>query len=582
MLAPVRLLLQLVAIGFAGLLLGRCGVGLNPRIRAVKMEAAELGPKPRPAASPNASAGSGALTSQDVPDGQATPDSASVILDRMMNSIGDPDSFKRAERLLPLLDHMTAEDFRAITPEQFAALADSAVLDNGLQDQDFIAAFSDEYVRRWLQFDREGAVDSLLSRKHDYVSTGLWRVCPEAVLERYVANTPESKSIPDIDAAFESLAKRNGALARRFLNQIPDPDRRKELNIKVECGLAASDPMTAVMRARELGSRHIFDAALAAAKEMGSGVVRQVLELNAGKFRPNDSTFAYRYPDVNWESFWPELNSSMHLVDAHIFRSALQMDAAERVQLIERLQSSSSTISEEAIAEAVSAWAVTDPRAAADWSMARAKLDTPSADANRALQQAIRFWLVSDKDAALQWLANLPDSKLEHCLKIQMAEAFAGKIDFARIKELIPTQVELADREQIDTIASAYSERDPARTADWVMSLSPEGARLAAEGVIMRWTSRDPESAAQWLDRQPSGVRRDQFAAAFVDAVAQLDVETAEGWIETIETPRYRRLAIHRVFETMRKQDEAGALAWLHFWPDFNDRQRAALVRNFR
>ncbi len=49
--------------------------------------------------------------------------------------------------------------------------------------------------------------------------------------------------------AFRELAKTDVAAARRYAEKLAHPDERKKAEIQIACGIAASDPVSAVARA---------------------------------------------------------------------------------------------------------------------------------------------------------------------------------------------------------------------------------------------------------------------------------------------------------------------------------------------
>jgi hypothetical protein len=545
-----------------------------PGTQAVKIDAAE-GRKTDSLITPSTNpAGNAEPAAPDAADARAAS-----ILERMKAAESVRDPLEYAERLVPLLDEMTAEDFGTIGADRIMS-----ALYFGRYDYRMKEAVSLTWVRRWVELDRDGAAKSLLAPGHNELSETLARVYPEAVIERCLLRDSDLLNRDQCFAtAFQALAMRDTAFARRLLDRVTDPDMHRTAKTSIALGIAESDPVTAMVCAREVGGYRIFQAALASAKRMGPGVLRQVLELNAEKFPPEIMDLAFHYPDVDWDSYWPEQEFDVDNVDPVALRVALRMDAAERADLLERLQHSSGSMTNGAIAGVVAAWAARDPKAAANWAAARAKPEDADEDANSALNQAIQFWLVSDKAAALQWLSEQPDSELHRDLMMQAAERLSETLDLSQIKELVPSQLRDLDRGRINRIVQMEAEKDPKEVAAWLMSIPTEAVTNETTNFAMRlWTARDPKSAAEWLDALPTGRRRDQFVRGFANAVSVTDSEAADHWIETIQSPEIQRWAIRDLFNAIGGQDPDEAIDWINSRTDIDERYRGALIRSMK
>lgn len=564
---PVRLPLQLAAIGLAGFLLGRLFVNVPARTQAAQNSAGDR--RVEVAGAP--------LAHFNDSDVQSTPGQTAPIAQKLKSAAAEKDQFKRAEFLVAVLDTMTAEDFRALGIDGIV----SALEDPTSEYHSYLGTL-DPFVRRWLELDRDEAVRTILSTPEDPKWFVLAKVDPEAVIEHCLTDPSILGRSLYVRVAFESLAMRDTRAARRFLERVPDPKIRKEMEDRIARGIAASDPITAMARARELNSESVFVAAVDSARKMGPGVVRQVLEMNAGKFGMERHDLAFRYPDIDWDSMLSPVEFDQP-IEPNAFRVALRMDATERAAFLERLQSSSGATANATIAGVVAAWAAREPKAAADWAMTRAKQDDADDKANHAIREAIQFWVAGDKAGALQWLSDLPDSELQRDLRVQAAERLRWDEESSAIKGLVPVQLREGDSHRISEIESWNYRQNPEAIAEWLIGLSPAGVSNATANSVMRkWIEKDPDNAAQWAEELPRGQRRDQFVLGIVKAVSEKDSTAAADWIETIEAPDFRRWAIRAVFTAIQGRDKAEALAWIRSRSDLDPRYRDAIVRSAR
>jgi hypothetical protein len=92
----------------------------------------------------------------------------------------------------------------------------------------------------------------------------------------------------------------------------------------------------------------------------------------------------------------------------------------------------------------------------------------------------------------------------------------------------------------------------------------PESERAAPmENVIGSWASKDSESAATWLDKQPAGPSKDGALRSLSRKIAQEDPEAALTWVAGISDPKQRAQQTENIARDWIRQDPATAKAWI-------------------
>ena len=123
-------------------------------------------------------------------------------------------------------------------------------------DREYQDAFADALIERWFVVDPDGALPAIreLEKKLIRSPGSRWagsgeflnavaRVRPEVLLAALPEKASWERADLAIPAAFTSLAKRDPAAARGFLERVADPDQRKAAEVACAKGVAENDPL---------------------------------------------------------------------------------------------------------------------------------------------------------------------------------------------------------------------------------------------------------------------------------------------------------------------------------------------------
>lgn len=243
---------------------------------------------------------------------------------------------------------------------------------------------------------------------------------------------------------------------------------------------------------------------------------------------------------------------------------------------------------------AMQAWAESDPLSASQWA---ARLEN---EGQRTLgtQEVFRGWAGRDPAAAAAQLAYLPamTGDAGPCLILEVADMFAKKDLQSSIAWAASQQGQLRDY-AIGSVAGTWSEREPAKTAQWLAyAAEPEFFRRFGGVVVARWASADPvqaawwtlqvqnptnrqiavemaasfmahklePSAATWLQSIPDAGLRDVALRHYSESLVEKDPSSAAQWANTITSPEARQEALRRVFFEWGAHDPSAANSFLH------------------
>ncbi|HVU33664.1 MAG TPA: hypothetical protein VHE61_09535 [Opitutaceae bacterium] len=135
-----------------------------------------------------------------------------------------------------------------------------------------------------------------------------------------------------------------------------------------------------------------------------------------------------------------------------------------------------------------------------------------------------------------------------------------------------PTQTDV-----LETIAYAWSVKNPVNAAHWIASIPDAGLRdnLIATGAKALGTT-DPEVAIGWTTLLPPGDARNQAQLAIAETWAASDPSAAGRWVAGLGDSTARDAAVTTILSRWSVADPSAATAWLLSLPD-HTRQLARL-----
>ena len=539
----------------------------------------------------DAATGKAATPAAVAPATAATPpalppvDTSKPAAERLKDAVRGNSPLAAAPRALAVLDAMTAEDFHQLAAKPGSFYPPWV----GGADREFSRAFMDALVARWLAVDPPGAfaamqkLEAELKKRHlagngEFLAA-IARLRPELLLGGLAEKGSWDRFDQTIPAAFTTLASRDPAAARGYLDRVADPEQRKAAEVAIAQGIAKSDPVAAVGLARTLESEQVFQSAIAAAERIGPGVLRQVLTANERKFPIGfrAAELVLRYPDEDWSAFVGDAPEKSPGLTFETMREAQRHTPEERQRVLARLDEFPPAVRTKVATALVQAWTREDPRQATEWAFAHA---APGAAEDQALAWAFNAWSHADRTGAVEWWSRLPASALRDQLGGNLASALAFEEKFDEAIQFFQPKPGAESAELTANIARSGADHDPARVAQWLDSLPPGSDTTKAVGPLLeKWVPKDAAAAAKWVEAQPAGPRREAALQAYTRAAAASDPAAAAEWAAAIADPQMRARAAEYVFATMARSDPDAARAWLRALPGVDESWRERLIR---
>jgi hypothetical protein len=212
-------------------------------------------------------------------------------------------------------------------------------------------------------------------------------------------------------------------------------------------------------------------------------------------------------------------------------------------------------------------WAEKDPQAALLWAQGQApkpKEEGGERDGNWHLMG----WIQSVSKTNPEWASQIAQSEPRSEARGEMMDSLIsgfmnrdGKESTQRWTSSLPDGV---FKDGVTRrLASRLADNDPAKAAEWVLTL-PNGTKSGAfNEVIDEWADRDTNGAAEFLGRFAPSPETDDARMVVAREALRQDPESAMAWVGTISNQNYRSKALRDMFRDWRRRDEKAALGWL-------------------
>ncbi len=501
----------------------------------------------------------------------------------MKAALDGDDPFASARRTHVWIESLTLEDFRTLATDPNAFHAPYFAGFNN----EFSEAYFDALVTRWLTLDPDALgemkrISEALKKNNPHTNEDLIlaaaRMRPEEVLTKFDARAKPSGFAQSEWTALRALGRKDLRHAREVLAgmKIESAELRASAESAIIQGVAEVDPLLAVDLAKQSASAESsLYYAMEAAKRIGPGVVRKVVEGAQGKLDYQLSSLLLRYPDLAEYSG----NLKVGSLTEEIIRDAEQTTPEDRARIladVDKLPAGGRDVLCAALADA---WSREDPAAAAGWVLAHSNAADGPSTANLAAERVFLRWINNDMDAALAWWRTLPPSPMRDRIGAQASTYVAedGRLDEAL--RLFPT-TSIADRSATDHLAQILIARDPAVAARWMQNLPAEAVTdETVRELYAKWFPRDAKAVADWVESIPAGKVHDRAVKGLISKLAMDDPQAAVEWVTTVRDPKLRTQSAAEVFTPWMRENPEAAREWLRNFPDVDERWRAKALR---
>ena len=505
-------------------------------------------------------------------------------------ALKEKDVFRASRTALAWVETATVDDFRAFVkdPKKFPRMYFAGF------DDDFQKAFLDAFVERWLTLAPGyiALIEKNDSQFNELIHAAA-RAKPELVLAQLSAAGKSTPYDSVSNEAFESLGARDHRAARRVLETIRDPKKKRDFEFAIIRGLAKTDVFAAAALLPEpqpkdgkpdYAQSNTIPSIVEAAEDAGPGVLRQIFAAANGKFDGYSGLprLLLRYPDLAEDiaARGGEIPASKGAgLNGNLLRDAGQTLPDERAKILAKYEKLPPTGRDALCAALACEWARTEPRAAADWALAHAKADDSESPKNSAAQYVFLRWVSSDSRAAFEWWESLPPSPMRDMIGMEASTRYAEDGDFETAQKMFRPVAGKMHEQATSHLASLLAKRDPVSAAAWLASLPPGiPPEDAVAGVTARYFNRDPEGAARWLEALPAGFMRDQAHKQFAIKTAQFDPAGAAEFLGKISDPKIRTNAVQWIIYPWQAEDPVAAREWVLNQPWIDENFRATFL----
>ena len=337
-----------------------------------------------------------------------------------------------------------------------------------------------------------------------------------------------AKSLGLPEQALFAASGRNSAEAWREANNIGNLNQRMQAQMQIAMAWAQSDPMAALQATDDIDNQ-----------SMRTALQMQVLALIAA----SDSGAA-----LAWVEALPEGQRRDQLMTSLVQR--LMVEDPERAQsLITRLPE---TVRDQVELSMWTQRAAEDPEGAAAWAANRTDRD----GSVNASHQLLMMLSMAAPEAADRFLQALPASVRTNVepMYIQMIAASDPDKAAKRVEQITePEQRTEAARSLIMNWAS----QDPQTARQWIERQPAEATPALYHSLAIGWTQKDQSSAREFADSMDAGPDHDQFVVGMV-SFGQLKAEDADALIERIGDSQLREQTRSAQLQMRRAIDSSG------------------------
>ncbi len=194
-------------------------------------------------------------------------------------------------------------------------------------------------------------------------------------------------------------------------------------------------------------------------------------------------------------------------------------------------------------------------------------------------------WHQQDPETARAWVDTLPVnerfialgstlSSLSYSQPLEAAHLYDELLTERQNDESLPSRF----ASNASSIASSWSQHDPAAAAEWAVTLPDESQQANAfKNIASAWAKHDPTATSQWIDELPVGKARDEATSSFVQNISRIDPASAFEWADTINDDQSRYNSLRNTIDQWKRSDPEGALEAVH-GVELTEKQREQLL----
>lgn len=207
-------------------------------------------------------------------------------------------------------------------------------------------------------------------------------------------------------------------------------------------------------------------------------------------------------------------------------------------------------------------WAQEKPEVAAGWIMSQPE----SAHRTQSLGVMAAAWAERDLNGAVRWMTQLTSSGDKEGVMSQILyeAARSAPLDAMKLAVAMPTG---AGRDELLThLAVQWADQEPKAAAEWASQIQdPETRNKLLGSALVAWSEQDPSAAAHFaFNSFPADDPKDEAIVGMVQRWTQKDPETAAQWVQQFPQGHVRDAALENLVQIWTDQDATKAGEWIN------------------
>lgn len=104
---------------------------------------------------------------------------------------------------------------------------------------------------------------------------------------------------------------------------------------------------------------------------------------------------------------------------------------------------------------------------------------------------------------------------------------------------------------------------DTGKWLDWISTQTMDGTQSenVTRNLMREWTSKDYQSAGEWLARTPAGPVKESATISYLETVAPYEPDVAAQWAATLPAGK-QKSELNHIYEALKQKDQAAAEAF--------------------
>jgi hypothetical protein len=211
-------------------------------------------------------------------------------------------------------------------------------------------------------------------------------------------------------------------------------------------------------------------------------------------------------------------------------------------------------------------WTQEKPELAADFILRQPE----SAHRTQSLGVMAAAWAERDLNGAVRWMTQLTSSGDKEGVMSQVLYEAARTAPLEAMKLAVAMPHGASRDELLTHLAVQWADKEPKAAAEWASQIQdPETRTKLLGSALVAWSEQDPSGAAHFaFESFPADDPKDETIVGMVQRWTQKDPETAARWVQEFPQGPVRDAALENLVQIWTDQDASKAGEWINSLPE--------------